>query len=364
LSLYPDKVCVSNELQQLFDFSDYNVCNFEAPVNSNGKKILKSGPNLCQPVESVELLKKMNFNIFLMANNHMLDYDISGADATLKALSDCICIGYGTGSDAYKFASIVINNKKIGLLSIVQKEFGVVDYYENTKKGTAWINSDIIPKLIIDTKKDHDFILVFPHAGLEEIDAPLPQWRKKYKSLIDYGADVVIASHPHVPQGWEEYMGKPIFYSLGNFCFDIEGNSEYWNTSLCVKLTVSDKINYQVYSLSYKDHVLAIDNSKKKHIEYLNNLLTNNTLYTQYINDSCRRLYKSYRYQILKSNKGYSILHSFKLTIKLFVFLFVKKSGIIDLFNTFQCESHRWAIENYLANQLMGKKNKTNKQTE
>jgi poly-gamma-glutamate synthesis protein (capsule biosynthesis protein) len=38
--------------------------------------------------------------------------------------------------------------------------------------------------------------------------------------LIDYGADVVIGSHPHVPQGFEMYNGKPIFYSLGNFIFD------------------------------------------------------------------------------------------------------------------------------------------------
>lgn len=38
--------------------------------------------------------------------------------------------------------------------------------------------------------------------------------------LIDYGADVVIGSHPHAPQGIEMYNGKPIFYSMGNFIFD------------------------------------------------------------------------------------------------------------------------------------------------
>jgi poly-gamma-glutamate synthesis protein (capsule biosynthesis protein) len=40
--------------------------------------------------------------------------------------------------------------------------------------------------------------------------------------LIDYGADVVIGSHPHVTQGIEMYNGKPIFYSLGDFIFDLE----------------------------------------------------------------------------------------------------------------------------------------------
>lgn len=36
---------------------------------------------------------------------------------------------------------------------------------------------------------------------------------------IDEGADLVIGHHPHVLQGIEEYKGKNIAYSLGNFCF-------------------------------------------------------------------------------------------------------------------------------------------------
>jgi poly-gamma-glutamate capsule biosynthesis protein CapA/YwtB (metallophosphatase superfamily) len=37
------------------------------------------------------------------------------------------------------------------------------------------------------------------------------------RSLIDAGADVVLAHQAHVPQGIEYYRGKPIFYSLGNY---------------------------------------------------------------------------------------------------------------------------------------------------
>ena len=40
---------------------------------------------------------------------------------------------------------------------------------------------------------------------------------------IDLGADLVCGHHPHVLQGIEEYKGKNIVYSLGNFCFG--GNS-------------------------------------------------------------------------------------------------------------------------------------------
>ena len=37
--------------------------------------------------------------------------------------------------------------------------------------------------------------------------------------MIDAGAALVVASHPHVTQGAEIYKGKPIIYSLGNFVF-------------------------------------------------------------------------------------------------------------------------------------------------
>jgi poly-gamma-glutamate synthesis protein (capsule biosynthesis protein) len=43
------------------------------------------------------------------------------------------------------------------------------------------------------------------------------------KFSIDNGADAVIGSHPHVIQSIENYKGKLIVYSMGNFCFG--GNS-------------------------------------------------------------------------------------------------------------------------------------------
>ena len=38
-------------------------------------------------------------------------------------------------------------------------------------------------------------------------------------AAIDAGADLVLGHHPHVLQGIEQYKGKNIVYSLGNFCF-------------------------------------------------------------------------------------------------------------------------------------------------
>lgn len=37
--------------------------------------------------------------------------------------------------------------------------------------------------------------------------------------MIDAGADLIVGAHPHQLQGIEQYNGKYIVYSLGNFAF-------------------------------------------------------------------------------------------------------------------------------------------------
>jgi poly-gamma-glutamate capsule biosynthesis protein CapA/YwtB (metallophosphatase superfamily) len=45
------------------------------------------------------------------------------------------------------------------------------------------------------------------------------------RAVIDAGADVILGHHPHVLQGIEDYKGKLIAYSLGNFVFDLADDS-------------------------------------------------------------------------------------------------------------------------------------------
>lgn len=58
------------------------------------------------------------------------------------------------------------------------------------------------------------------HAGLEDEDIPLPEWRERYRELIDVGCDVIIGGHTHMVQGCEIFKEKLICYSLGNFVFE------------------------------------------------------------------------------------------------------------------------------------------------
>lgn len=68
-----------------------------------------------------------------------------------------------------------------------------------------------------------DLIIAACHWGEERTYEPTEYQKRMAHKCIDWGADLVIGNHPHVIQGIEEYQGKIICYSLGNFCFG--GNS-------------------------------------------------------------------------------------------------------------------------------------------
>jgi hypothetical protein len=68
---------------------------------------------------------------------------------------------------------------------------------------------------------DCDFRIVYMHWGDEFIEYPSTEQKKFAHWLIDVGSDLVVGAHPHVLQGFEKYNGKYIFYSLGNFLFNM-----------------------------------------------------------------------------------------------------------------------------------------------
>ena len=65
------------------------------------------------------------------------------------------------------------------------------------------------------------------HFGNEYSRSPNPDQENMAHEVIDYGADAVLGSHPYVTQGIEMYKGKPIFYSLGNFIFDMSNSATH-----------------------------------------------------------------------------------------------------------------------------------------
>jgi len=81
-------------------------------------------------------------------------------------------------------------------------------------------------------------VIAMPHMGAEYKTSPDSLRESTYHAMIDAGADMVLAGHPHWVQPSEAYKGKLIVYSMGNFIFDQQANKEV-TRSAAIKVVMS-----------------------------------------------------------------------------------------------------------------------------
>lgn len=222
---HKDGTFCSRKIVDFIKGADYSLCNLEAPVSGIGQPQPKSGPHHSQCKETIRGLKEQGFDHLLLANNHIMDYGVEGLRATINEIKKQGLDYSGAGithQEAYKPFIATIGDLKVGMINAAEAAqlFGVMDYFRSDGPGHGWINHSLIDKTIVRLKSLCDCIIVFSHAGLEHYSIPQKEWRYRYRHFCDLGADVVIGSHPHTPQGYEEYGKSLIFYSLGNFYFD------------------------------------------------------------------------------------------------------------------------------------------------
>ena len=78
---------VDEKIAQIIKESDYSLVNFEAPVRTKySNPIIKSGSNLSQSAEVIDLMKQVGFRCFTLANNHFRDFGHDACENTLVLL--------------------------------------------------------------------------------------------------------------------------------------------------------------------------------------------------------------------------------------------------------------------------------------
>lgn len=210
---------------------DLLLINFESASTSSYPAVKGDVPLNCDP-SYVPLAKGNNLTVAALANNHVCDHGIDGMKDTIKHVSDAGMIPIGAGAnedEAHRPANVMVKDRNITILNYMDSnnfaEYGydVMPYANGSSPGYSAYNSQVAQKQINESRQNgSDFIIVFMHYGNEYSMSPNEDQTRISHELIDYGADVVIGSHPHVTQGIEMYNGKPIFYSLGDFIFDLE----------------------------------------------------------------------------------------------------------------------------------------------
>ena len=188
-------------MQSLFQDDDLTIVNLEGPLTTNGKRASKLYSFRGSPLY-VNILLSGNVDVVNLANNHTKDYGEIGYEDTLKTLNDN-AIPYFGYDDYYIYQKEGI---KIGFAGLTQVGDGTIE--NRIDNAIAYFNDN----------NCNSIIFTF-HWGTEREYKQNSMQQKVAHYAIDKGADLVVGHHPHVLQGIEQYNGKYIVYSLGNFCF-------------------------------------------------------------------------------------------------------------------------------------------------
>jgi len=218
-------------LLKILSSADYRICNLETVLSNKGSPIIKGGPNLSAPPETINGIISGGFNLACLANNHILDYGAMAALDTIELLEEngIAYIGVGNNNvEASRPFIFSIKEHKFAVFNCAEAEEAAVT--ESNFGACDLVFNHLIIKNIRNIRKDIDFIIVVVHAGMEYTPIASPRIHSLYQSFINAGADIVVGHHPHVPQGIKVNIKSPIAFSLGNFIFPTHKGSAKNNT--------------------------------------------------------------------------------------------------------------------------------------
>lgn len=216
-----DPLVVFSGMKDLFNSTDFNFANLESPVSGNDNRVGR-GLVFNARRADIEGLVKYKFKVVNLANNHALDQGLNGLNYTQQFLTEKGIEYLGVGpnkADAWKPKYLTANGIKIGFIGVSYASIN--DNGASTNDYVARIEEvDHLRASIKQAKSESDYVLVTMHAGTEYVRNPNKPQIDFARAAVDAGADIVIGAHPHWIQTFENYKGKYIFYSLGNFIFD------------------------------------------------------------------------------------------------------------------------------------------------
>jgi poly-gamma-glutamate synthesis protein (capsule biosynthesis protein) len=199
---------------------DVNFCNLETSVmDRNDIPYVEKEYNFRSHPNALRAIRKVGFNLYSIANNHIRDYGDEGIKETRKWLASVAedhklwFAGAGKNMDE---ASDVVVFKVHG----IRIAFGAVAMSPPASVKIGGAASAHRPDPVLEKLKNAevDVRILSIHAGEEKSSKPNgTQFRVARTAVAKYKVDIVLGHHAHVVQGIELYKGGLIFYGLGNF---------------------------------------------------------------------------------------------------------------------------------------------------
>ena len=212
---------INGLMRTLFQDADLAIANLESPTPKKWRQH-NSGTTFTGNPALLRVLKEAGFDFLSLANNHVGDGGITRIPETVAAVVAAGMQSGGAGAnlaEAQRPWLTEVGGITVGIVAVDQVN---PSYHARANRaGSAPIGVlEMRASIAAARAAGADFVIVFPHWGLEFQAQATASQRRFAKKAIEAGADMILGSHSHWASAMEIINGKPVFYSMGNFVFD------------------------------------------------------------------------------------------------------------------------------------------------
>lgn len=215
------------------------IVNLETSITTSMRPEPK-GINYKMNPDNVVCLKMAAVDCCVLANNHVLDWGVSGLLETLSTLERESFAVAGAGTDSVQAAAPAAvdlpNDRRVLVFGFGTTTSGIPREWAATSSrpgvnllpDLSLSTASEVARRIVALRRPGDLIVVSIHWGSNWGYRVDDEQREFAHALIDAGACDLLHGHSsHHPRGIEIYRERPILYGCGDFITDYEGIESY-----------------------------------------------------------------------------------------------------------------------------------------
>lgn len=235
-----ERINVFQNVSAEIEKADINLCNIETVASNIGfsRFWLPSFEMRGNP-DQLSLVKEVGFNVFGVANNHAMQHGKEAFEDMVANISktEASIIGIDLNEGRTVVREFKHGDGEVSAIFAVSIRPEEWTTQRPVPYSLRESEDSLISEVVELRQRYTGFLVCSIHWGLEFLEYPSTGQVELGRRLVDAGVDVVFGHHPHVLQPVERYKTGLIFYSLGNFVFDL------WPES--TKLTAVAKVRLE-----------------------------------------------------------------------------------------------------------------------